>query len=202
MRRVQVDVLDGKYTPVGSWPYSGVEDIRDTRSRLEYELPLWHEYDFEVDLMVEHPEAVIEEWSLAGATAVVVHIETVSDMKEIIRLCEKRRLELGIALKPSTEIESILPFVESVLFVQFMGNTKLGTHGAELMRSVPEKIRTLKKISPQVCIGIDIGVREETVQVLCDAGVERFVAGSAVFGSDDPVGAYERLEVLVEKNIP
>lgn len=204
VRRVQVDVMDGSYTQHSCWPYVGVNagDFVGKENQNE-SLPFHDTYDYEIDMLLLHPEQHLHAWSLAGAMAVIVHVETVSDIEEILRSADKYRIELGVAIKPSTDIEMLAPYAQRASFFQCMGNDFVGESGMRLKETVYEKIRAIKKRWPNVSVGVDIGVNEETLPALVAAGAERFAVGSAVFGAggDAPsaVLLLERLSGLQEK---
>jgi ribulose-phosphate 3-epimerase len=198
VRRVQVDVMDGSYTDEASWPYIGARAEDFTAGKPYHEsLPFHGQYDYEMDLLLDHPERHMYAWSLSGAVAVIVHAETVSDPQEIIALAQEYRIECGIAIKPSSDIRMLAPYVGHAAFFQCMGNDVVGRGGMRLKENVYEKIREIKMLWPDVPVGVDIGVNEETLPGLVAAGAERFAVGSGVFGgSGDPASSVLLLEKL------
>ncbi len=115
-------------------------------------------------------------------------------MQEIIDQCKAVSVEIGIALKPSTDNELLTPFISQIDCIQCMGNEELGRHGSPLDVSVLEKIKTLREKYPEMNIAIDIGVHEETASSLVDAGVDTLVAGSAIFNVENIAKAIEDLK--------
>jgi len=199
VRRVQVDVMDGTYAPTVSWPYVGAEkEVFEANRREDQGLPYWQDVEFEIDLMVLNPEKHLEAWALAGATCILIHVESTDGLEHIVKECFDRRLELALALKPSTDIAVLAPYIERALFVQCMGNDRIGYHGVPLDPTVLKKIRAIKEQWPHTVVGVDIGVSEETLPDLVRAGATRFAAGSAVFGRGDVTDAIARLEKIVE----
>ena len=202
VKRVQIDVMNGTYAPTTSWPYVGTErEVFEAVRRHDQGLPYWQDFEFEVDLLVQNPEEMIVNWALAGAACLIIHTESTKKLKEIQKECYERRLEMALALKPSTDIAVLEPYVEQALFVQVMGSDRIGYHGVTLEEGVVEKIREIHKRWPQVTIGVDIGVNAETIPELCKAGARRFAAGSAVFNFGSPEGAVAHLEDIVSKHI-
>jgi ribulose-phosphate 3-epimerase len=198
VKRVQVDVMDGTYTKNTSWPYSGVQKEAFEAIRREDEgLPYWQEFDFEIDLLLEKPEKRIDEWALAGAACLIVHVESTDKLDDIASECNNRRIEMALALKPSTDIQKLSSQIERALFVQVMGNDRIGYHGVTLDKKVLDKIREIKKQWPHSEVGVDIGVNTETLPQLIEAGAERFACGSAVFNFTDPSSAIVHLENIV-----
>ncbi len=196
VRRVQVDVLDGLYTETpASWPYNGTgADAWQGLIEQKEGLPYWETLDYEIDMMVKEPEEKMEAWIAAGATALIVHIESTDQIETIIMRAKERGVEIGLALKPSTDIERLAPWVEHINFIQCMGNDTIGAQGLSLDPRVVGKIEDIRARFPGSMIGVDIGVNEETIGPLAHAGASHLVSGSAVFMSDDVRAAIAALE--------
>jgi len=194
--------MDGTYAPTSSWPYSGAgREAFEAIRREDDGLPYWQDFDFEIDLLLEKPEEHIEEWVLAGAVCVVVHVESTKKLDEIVRECQERRLEYALAIKPSTDTSMLESHIAQAVFVQCMGNDRIGYHGVSLDDRALAQVRAVRKNWPTTPIGVDIGVSEETIPALVAAGATRFAAGSAVYGRGTPVDTYRALELLVESEL-
>lgn len=188
VKRVQIDVSDGAYTPVRTWPYTAGDDISTELKRVP-----WQKLKYEFDLMVERPEESLETWFSSGAVAIIVHLRSTQEMPEIIRRARERKVGIGIALRPNDNNEAIAGYAEDITFVQCMGNEKIGYHGVALDERVYDKIADLRLRYPALTITVDIGVNTDTAPKLIAAGASRLVSGSAIFGSNDPREAYETL---------
>ncbi len=196
VRRVQIDVLDGAYTETpASWPYNGV-DVEAWQRLVEQQdgLPHWDALDYEIDLMTKAPEEKIEAWIAAGAVALIIHIESTEHLDDIITHAKERGVEIGLALKPSTDIERLAPWTPQIDFIQCMGNDTIGAQGLALDPRVVGKIEDIRMRFPSGMIGVDIGVNEETAPSLLHAGATRLVSGSAIFTSGNVREAITRLE--------
>lgn len=191
---VQVDITDGKFTHNITWPYTGDNGEYTQLVTEERGLPFWEEVDYEFHLMIEKPEETVADWIKIGASRIIVQIESTEKMQEIIDQCKAASVEVGIALKPSTNNELLTPFIEHIDCVQCMGNDELGRHGAPLDLSVIEKIKTLREEYSDITIAIDIGVHQETTDGLIDAGADVLVAGSAIFDAENIAEAIEDLK--------
>jgi ribulose-phosphate 3-epimerase len=194
LTRVQVDVLDGQFAPSVSWPYNGEDaTVFQALSAQERGLPEWELMSYEIDMMVTEPEAKIDAWISAGAETLIIHIESTTKLKEIIERAAERGVEVALALKPSTNIELLAPWIDRIAFVQCMGNDKIGYHGVELDERVLAKISEMRARWPALSIGVDIGVNLITAPLLAQAGATRLASGSAIFKAEDPGAAIKQL---------
>jgi ribulose-phosphate 3-epimerase len=196
--RVQVDVVDGKFAKSRTWPF--VND-RGEFAKLTAEsegLPSWEYVSYEIDMMVENPASIFDNWVVAGASALIVHRESVTDpeLEALIAKATERDVELGLALKPSTPIEQILPFADRVAFIQCMGNDHIGEQGVALDESVYDTLKALREKLPNGILSVDIGVNEDTASELINAGANKLVSGSAIFEADSPKEAFEFFKSL------
>src|SRR3989344_4452527 len=99
---VQVDISDGKFTSVKTWPYNGRDgEFFEQLKREEIGWPNWQDVEFEIHLMAQNPENVVGDWVHTGVSAVVAHIEATQDFQRVIDICRESAVEVGIAIKPS-----------------------------------------------------------------------------------------------------
>lgn len=196
--RVQVDVLDGVYAPSASWPYNGAdaEVFRELVTELRG-LPFWELVSYEIDMMVTEPETKIDDWISAGAETLIIHLESTTKVEEIVDRARMRGAEVALALKSSTDLELLTPWIPHIAFVQCMGNDTIGFHGVSLDERVLDRLRALRERWPELPLGVDIGVNRDTLTRLAEAGATRFVAGSAVYGGNDPKAAIRELAQLI-----
>jgi ribulose-phosphate 3-epimerase len=200
---VQIDVLDGTYAPPSSWPYDSTHgEAFETLRRQEEGLPYWQDFAFEIDLMVKEPERHIEAWALAGAACIIIHVDSTENLPDVVRRCGEHRLEVALAVSPSSDIEKLTPFIDVALFVQVMGNDHIGYHGIALDEKAIALVRTIHERWPELLIGVDIGVNEETIPTLIEAGAGRFAVGSAIFNYAAPAGAVSNLNTIVAHHLP
>lgn len=180
---VQVDITDGVFVPEKSWP------INDEMwgSGIHLDFPFCDICNFELDLMVKNPEERLIDWVAMGASRIVFHIESTSKIKEIINEL-KGKTAIGLAFDINTLDELYSDIIEKVDFVQLMGIEKIGFQGQPFSEKVLDKIKNLRKRHPSLVISVDGGVSLENAKSLIDAGADRLVVGSAIFGSDDIKG--------------
>jgi len=193
----QIDVMDGKFVPSVSWPYNkkGVSQFKSMIENGEM-LPFWDEIDYEIDLMVENPESVVEDWVELGAHRIIVHLESTKKLKEIIELLEKKCIEeedficvtpveFGVALSANTSVDALTSYIHDIDVVQFMGIKKTGYQGEPFDESVISRIESLRAMYPHLIISVDGGVSLKTAPKLIRAGVSRLVSGSTIFNSSN-----------------
>lgn len=184
---VQVDVCDGVFVP----------------SKTEFsELPFSGEISYELDLMIQSPEDSFSNWVHMGPHKIIIHIESVRNQEKLLQVMKSFSGEIGISLSndtPSEVFDFWIPAPAEIpnLFIQLMGIAKIGFQGESFDERVLEKINYVRAKFPDREIAVDGGVSLETIQKLRDAGVTRFVAGSAVF-SGDVKENIEKLESLLQ----
>ncbi len=188
---VQIDVCDGQFTRIATWPYKKHDDNFDKILSQESGLPGWENLNFEIDLMVNHPEEVVDEWVLAGASRIILHAESEGSIQKAIEIIDNR-VEVGLAFNIDSEIE----FRDGVSSIQLMGIDVIGLQGQTFDKKVFDKIREAKDKYPDVPISVDGGVSLETAQALIEAGVNRLVVGSAIFNSENVYEAIENFKDL------
>lgn len=192
---VQIDVIDGVFAPEPTWPYADSPEtvIFDEIVAQKRGFPLWEDLQFEIDLMVDKPERVIDDWIAAGASAVIVHASSTDKHSEIFTKLAEKGTGIGLALKPSDSNDLVDRFTNEIDFVQLMGSDEIGYHGVELDPLVYQKLEDIRRKHPDLALAVDIGVTFETAPQLARSGATRLVSGSAIFESDDISAAIEKL---------
>jgi len=188
---VQIDVVDGVFVPFTSWPYGEGETISQIA-------PFTHEFLIEMDLMVENPETVVEEYLKAGVRRVIVHLESTKELGRIRALKERYDFKLGLSIGNDTHIEVLTDEMSMADYVQLMGIAQIGSQGQPFDVRVLQRIRDIKNTHPNLLVSIDGSVNEETVSPLMKAGADRCVVGSAVVGEVDSHRAFVRLSSLAQ----
>jgi ribulose-phosphate 3-epimerase len=186
--KVQIDVVDGVYAGEESWPYNtDFKEFEEIESGLEG-LPLWQDFDFEFDLLIQNTAEETERYLRLGAQGIILHFESFEEremLEDAISIARDYEVKIGLALKPSTPNKKIYEFLGEVDFIQIMGSDRIGYQGESLDERVYQKIKDLKSEFPNMAVGVDIGVNFETASKLVEAGATRLVAGSAIFNSSD-----------------
>lgn len=203
---VQIDVLDGRLTSAKSWPYlSPVDDDFARIIREEEGFPFWEDLQFEIDLMIKEPEAVLHQWVAAGASRLVVHFESfesaekakeaVDDFKNKFSLPGSiLSVQIGLAANLNTPLEEFSEIIPLFDFFQCMGIAEIGAQGNPFDERALERIEEIKEMHPDLPIAVDGGVNLDTAERLISAGATRLVAGSAIFESDNIPGTINELK--------
>lgn len=181
---VQIDVCDKKFV--------------STKTTF-HQLPYLENIEYELDLMIDQPELVIEEYIEMQPARMVIHLESVKDFVKLFFALEsvKGIIEIGFAISNDTDDALLEKFIEDGDFIQVMGIAQIGSQGQPFDERCLERISYFHRKYPDMPISVDGAVNSETIKRLADAGATRFVAGSAVFGTKDVEGNIEKLESLL-----
>lgn len=174
---IHVDVMDGTFVPNISLGQPVVKSIRQSTEAF-----------LDVHLMVQEPIRYIQEFADAGADLITIHIEAAQDPEASIKAVEATGKKVGITLKPGTEVDLIKPYLDRVDLVLVM-SVEPGFGGQKFIESSLDKVQSLVKIRQAMGyrfeIEIDGGISLDNIDRVAAAGVDVFVAGSAVFGQED-----------------
>lgn len=187
---LHVDVMDGRFVPNLTIGPPVVAALRKVTP-----LPL------DCHLMIEAPERLLAAFAAAGADLISVHQETCPHLHRTLQTIREAGMAPGVALNPSTPVESLAVVLPEVDFVLVM-SVNPGFGGQRFLPLALDKIRALKALREarglSFAIEVDGGVSLETLPALLEAGADWFVAGSAVFGAADARRAARELrEALV-----
>lgn len=183
---VQIDIVDGVFVPPVSWPYI------DGASPVSLK-PIVDGFDVELDLMIEDPETVLETYLQAGATRVVIHLESTRQLQKIVELKNSYDFSLGLSILNDTPMDTLIEHISGADYVQLIGIGSIGSQGAPFDERVLERIKTVHDLYPNLLISVDGSVNASTLPRLKEAGANRFVVGSAIFNADSPADAYKAL---------
>ncbi|MEK7109318.1 MAG: hypothetical protein AAB919_02680 [Patescibacteria group bacterium] len=207
-RHVQIDIVDGHFARGKTWPYKDGGQF-ETIVAQEHGLPLWEELDFEFDLMVEDPMAVMMDYVHAGASHVVVHAAAPSAVPAAQKLAGLNEesgsfaVRVGVALGAHQSPDDLEPFEDQFDFVQVMGIEHEGRQGEAFDpdHKALFLLERLRRRYPHLPLQVDGGVRLENVRELVAAGATQLVCGSAIFAAEDARAAYNALytEANVER---
>lgn len=203
-RSVQIDIVDGSYARGKTWPYRDHATF-DKIVQQEHGVPEWDVLDFEFDLMINDPAAQVMQYVHAGASRVIVHASSPGAAEAIQSLVELREdggafsIQAGVALGAHQTPDDLAPFEAQYDFVQVMGIEKEG-HQGEPFDPDRRALFLLERLHgryPELPLQVDGGVKKENIAELVAAGATRLIAGSAIFGTEDPAAAYKELYNIV-----
>ncbi|WP_243737786.1 ribulose-phosphate 3-epimerase [Blastococcus xanthinilyticus] len=148
-------------------------------------------------LMIENPERWAPGYAEAGARNVTVHAEACADPRAVARDIRAAGALAGLAIKPGTPLEDyldVLPDFDTLLVM----SVEPGFGGQSFIADVLAKVRTARRLVDTgeltLIVEIDGGINADTIEQAAEAGVDMFVAGSAVYGADDPATAIAALQ--------
>ena len=179
---LHLDIMDGHFVPNLTFGPSVVKCIRPVTKM-----------SFDAHLMVTDPLKYAPPFAKAGADCITFHAETVPDGKAAARQIASLGVSVGVSINPDTPAETIFDVLEYVDLVLVM-SVHPGFSGQKFMPEVLEKVKALhQRMRPQQWLQIDGGIDSTTVGRAAAAGANCFVAGSAVFGDDDPAKAIRNI---------
>jgi len=156
-------------------------------------------------LMIDDPERWAPGYAEAGARNVTVHAEACTDPRAVARDLRAAGALAGLALKPGTPLEDyldVLPDFDTLLVM----SVEPGFGGQSFIPEVLAKVRTARKLVDSghltLLVEIDGGINADTIEQAAEAGVDMFVAGSAVYGADDPAKAIAALRAQAAAAMP
>lgn len=183
------DIMDGHFVPNLSFGPDFVRQMRPVSKLF-----------FDVHLMVEEPLNFLPMFENCGADLITVHYEASSNLPEIINYLKKRNIKVGISLKPNTDAEVLLKYLDYIDNILIM-TVEPGFGGQDFMKPMLSKIKKCAEMvgSASITIEVDGGVNITTASECINAGANVLVAGSAVFKADNPAQIIKQLKYLGEK---
>ena len=183
-RVIHVDVMDGHFVPpitIGPLIVEGIRDqVHDAGGFID------------VHLMIERPERQVQAFADAGADGITVHVEATPHVHYAVKAVREAGLRAGVALNPHTPPEAVSQLAGVVDLVLCM-TVNPGWGGQAYIEGSERKVKQLRNLLPQAAIEVDGGIDADTARGAAEAGARLFVAGSAVFGADDPAAAYRAI---------
>jgi ribulose-phosphate 3-epimerase len=183
-RLIHVDVMDGHFVPpitIGPLIAGSIADqVHDAGGAID------------VHLMIERPEAQIEEFARAGADCITFHAEATPHANRTLAAIRELGCLAGIAINPGTPVEAVAELRGSADLVLCM-TVNPGWGGQSFIDASPDKVARLAPVAGEAAIEVDGGIDEATAPPVAAAGARLFVAGSAIFAREDLPRAYRRL---------
>lgn len=182
---IHIDVMDGHFVPNLTFGAPVVKCIRKCSNKI-----------FDCHLMISDPLKYVDDFIKAGADIIDFHIESDSPVDETLDKIIAGGCKAGLAVKPKTPVDTIFPYLDKLSMALIM-TVEPGFGGQKFMEDMMQKITALHEECARRGISIDIqvdgGISEKTASIAIGAGANVLVAGSAVFGSDDPAATIKAL---------
>lgn len=189
---LHVDVMDYRFVPNLTLGLPVVESLLKATT-----IPL------DCHLMIEEPDRWAPDYAEAGAASVTIHVEAARAVVRTLRAIRAAGARAGLALNPATPVElyeDLLPEID-MLLVMTVEPGFGGQRFLDIMLPKVSRARALiDKYGGEVWLQVDGGVSETTIERCAEAGADVFVAGNAVYGSDDPAQAVRSLRSLADKS--
>jgi len=181
-----VDVMDGLFVPNISFGFPVLEAVRKHTKK-----PL------DVHLMIVQPERYIAEFARAGANHITVHYEACTHLPRVLAQIRDAGCRAGVALNMQTPV-AVLTDIADMFDQVLIMTINPGFGGQTLMPLSIPKVRTLRHLlraaGSTALIGVDGGMNQANTHTLVEAGADYVVAGTAVFGAEDPLEAIRQLK--------
>lgn len=180
---IHVDVMDGHFVPNITIGPLVVEALRP-----HTKLPM------DCHLMVSHPDDWVKEFADAGADVITVHAEATPHLHRTLCLIREHGCKAGVSLNPSTPLSAIEEVLDNIDLVLVM-SVNPGFGGQKFIENAVSKVERLVKMrgNRKFLIEIDGGIKADNIGRLRKAGVDVFVAGSAIFSDKDRVRSIQEL---------
>jgi ribulose-phosphate 3-epimerase len=185
---IHVDIMDNHFVPNLTFGLPMVQRLQQVTPK-----PL------DVHLMIDNPERWAPGYAEAGAYSVTFHAEATGDSVGLARRLRSIGARAGIALKPGTDVVDYLEILGEFDQVLVM-TVEPGFGGQSFMESTMPKLVALREVVAKtgldVWLQVDGGINEKTIGIAAEAGADTFVAGSSVFGAENPATAIATLRDL------
>jgi ribulose-phosphate 3-epimerase len=182
---LHIDVMDGHFVPNLTFGPPVVAAIRRITK-----------LTFDVHLMINNPQDMLEPFAKAGADIITVHAETAPHLHRLLQTIKEKGIKTGVALNPSTPlcaVEEVLDMCDMVLIM----SVNPGFGGQQFIAGMVNKIARLKQMITERGLAVDIevdgGINADTARQVVSAGANILVAGSAVYGAPDAAVAIKAI---------
>ena len=173
---LHLDVMDNIFVPNFTFDFAAASKIIQESS-----LPV------DAHLMVADVDLIALHYAEIGCASVTIHAEATSNISATLRGIRERGARSSLALKPGTDIDSYSQYLDGADMFLIM-TVEPGFGGQKFMADMMEKVRRTRALigSRPIWLQVDGGISLETIEMAREAGADTFVAGSAVFNSEDP----------------
>jgi ribulose-phosphate 3-epimerase len=184
-----IDVMDGVFVPNISFGMPVISAIKKHAKKT-----------MDVHLMIVNPDQYISAFKKVGADILTVHYEACTHLHRTLQAIKAEGMKAGVALNPHTPISVLEDVIKDIDMVCIM-SVNPGFGGQSFIENTYKKVQQLKHLiefnEATTLIEIDGGVTDKNANALIEAGADVLVAGSYVFGSEDPTATIKGLKELI-----
>ncbi len=188
-----VDIMDGVFVPNISFGFPVMEAVKKHALK-----PL------DVHLMIVDPDKYVQEFADAGADRITVHYEACTHLHRTIQLIKAAGCKAGVALNPHTPVTLLQDIIEDLDLVLIM-SVNPGFGGQQFIHNTYKKIQDLKQLiagkNEELVIEVDGGVSLQNIGQLVSAGANAFVAGNAIFATEDPAVIISKMKLSTTTSV-
>ena len=182
---IHLDIMDGRFVPNITFGEKMIDTVRKLTS-----LPL------DVHMMVEEPERYFESFAGAGASGMTIHVEAAPHLQRHLARIRELGCKAGTALNPGTSLATVREVTTDIDLLLVM-TVNPGFGGQEFIPASTDKVARARQLLDDTHSGaaleVDGGIARDTIASVWRAGADTFVAGQAIFGSDDPAAEIKAL---------
>ncbi len=181
---IHCDIMDGVFVPNISFGQKMVEDVNKNTSLV-----------IDVHLMIMNPDRYVEEFASCGANYITIHYEACDNVAKTLAHIKKCGCKAGLAIKPSTDIDVVRPFIDDIDMMLIM-SVEPGFSGQAFKMETLDKIRQFIGLrgDRKIIVQGDGGINEDNAAVVVEAGCDCLVAGNAFFKSADKAKTIAKLK--------
>ena len=185
---IHLDVMDNVFVPNFTFDF-------ESASQIIKACPI----GVDAHLMVAHVDEIAPLYAQVGCASVTIHAEASENIGQTLRAIRSEGARSGLAIKPNTAIADYEQFSDLVDMFLIM-TVEPGFGGQKFMSDMMDKVRATRALigDRPIWLQVDGGISLETIEIAVDAGADTFVAGSAVFNSDDPAAMVLSLRNLAK----
>jgi len=184
-----IDVMDGVFVPNISFGMPVIQAIKKHATKT-----------MDVHLMIVNPDQYISTFKKIGADILTVHYEACTHLHRTLQTIKAEGMKAGVALNPHTPVAVLEDVIKDIDMVCIM-SVNPGFGGQSFIENTYKKVQQLKNLidfaGADTLIEIDGGVTDKNANLLVEAGADVLVAGSYVFGSEDPTSTIAELKAMV-----
>ncbi|CAF0831601.1 unnamed protein product [Didymodactylos carnosus] len=188
---LHLDVMDGHFVPNLTIGHPVIKCLRKHIQNIY----------FDAHMMVSNPKQWIESMSDAGVNQYTFHLESnIDNVQELIRKIKEANMNVGIGIKPDTDVKLLEPYINDIDVVLIM-TVEPGFGGQKFMPDMMTKVKWIRENFPLMNIEVDGGITLQTVDKCGEAGANLIVSGSALIDSKQRSKDIELMRHSVEENL-